>query len=79
MGYQRLCKGLAVVCASLAIILSATVLVGWHTANVDLVNLALGNMAIHYHTALGGLLAGLALITYQRKKPHLTTALALPV
>lgn len=79
MGYQRLCKGLAVVCASLAIILSATVLVGWHTANVDLVNLALGNMAIHYHTALGGLLAGLALITYQRQKPHLTTALALPV
>lgn len=66
----------AALCSSLALVLSAAILVGWHTGSEALVTLNVGATATHYNTALATLCAGLGLLASLQQKRQLVGLLA---
>lgn len=79
MRYQPIAALIAVLCACLALALSATVLVGWHIGSAPLVTLSVSDTATHYNTALATLIASLGLLAYMQRLHRALLLLAIPV
>ena len=73
--YRSVRQAVAMICGAAVSLLGVAVLVGWHLDSVSLTQVMPSFSPMHYNTALGMVLSGLALIALTLECPRITAAL----